>query len=169
MEVVLGIGITCAGFLGFFTLLFGTLVLIRWIRYRETLAMVERGLTPAEVPKARNGNGKGTLVWGIIVTAVGLALMCGFLAWFSVPMLTMGTMTMGDLSSVAIAGMLATPGLMVIFIGVALIIIYFVTRPEPTAEPLEETPPLAELDEPAAELLEEIPPLAELEDPTPEE
>ena len=34
------IGVICAGFVFFFAMLFGTLLLIRWFRHRERLAMI---------------------------------------------------------------------------------------------------------------------------------
>jgi hypothetical protein len=69
------------------TLFFGTMLLIifgffaymRYLRYKETLALAEKGLLrPVE-----SGNGKGALRWGIVITALGLALCLGLypLGW----------------------------------------------------------------------------------------
>lgn len=146
----LGVVIACMGFLGFFVLLFGTLLLTRWFRYKERLAMIEQGLMPAaDVVKPRNG--KGTLAWGIGIAAFGLALLCG--------LLPLGWPTrVGSTRSIASIGPILLPGLIVLFMGLALIIIYFVTRPAPASELAEEALPPAELGEtgdlPALELEE---------------
>lgn len=132
----LGIGIACAGFLGFFVLLFGTLALTRWFRHKERLAMIEQGLMPADAVKPRNG--KATLAWGIGITAFGLALLCGLLPLGSRP---------GSARPLASIGLFLLPGLIVLFMGLALVIIYFVTRPAPADEPPEEVLVPAELDE----------------------
>lgn len=146
----LGIGFSCIAFLGlgFFTLLFGTLVLVRWFRYRENLALIERGLTPADMTKARNGNGKGLLAWGIAIIAFGLALMCGLASFSGLPMLYAGDPT-GIMFPIVV--MFAMPGLLVLSIGIALVIIYYVTRPEPAAADLEAPPPPAALEAPTPE------------------
>ena len=47
---------------------------MRYLRYRETLALAEKGLVRVERMAA---NGKDTLRWGIALTAVGLALSVG--------------------------------------------------------------------------------------------
>lgn len=141
----IGFTIACMGFLGFFVLLFGTLALMRWFRHKERLAMIEQGLMPADAVKIRNG--KGTLAWGIGITAFGLALMCGLLllGW-----------RVGSARPLTSIGPILLPGLVVLFMGVALIIIYFATRPATDHEPVEETLPPAEMtpDLPALELEE---------------
>lgn len=130
-DVNISFFIICAGFIGFFVLLFGTLALMRWFRYKETLAMIERGLMPDDVVKKRNG--KGSLVWGIAITAFGLALIG------SVWLLAAARAGRDGGDSTSFVAPLMLPGLVVLFMGIALIIIYLVTRPEPAAEPLEET------------------------------
>jgi len=135
------------GFLGFFVLLFGTLALMRWFRHKERLAMIEQGLMPADAVRVRNG--KGALAWGIGITAFGLALTCGLLplGW-----------RVGSARPLTSIGPSLLPGLVVLFMGLALIIIYFVTRPAPADESLEEALLPSELDEtpdlPALELEE---------------
>jgi hypothetical protein len=63
------------------TLFFGTMLIIifgffaymRYLRYKETLALAEKGLVrPTDL-----GNGKGFLRWGIVITGLGLALCLG--------------------------------------------------------------------------------------------
>lgn len=133
----LGIAVVCAGFLGFFILLFGTLALMRWFQHKERLAMIEQGMMPADSGTPRNG--KTTLAWGIGITAFGLALLCGLLP-FSFLWAQDGNFQ----------GMLLLPGLIILFMGTALMIIYLVTRPAPVVEvPAEEIAlPRLEIGEP---------------------
>ncbi|HQZ70427.1 MAG TPA: hypothetical protein PK826_03715 [Anaerolineae bacterium] len=50
---------------------------LRYLRHRETLFLAERGLVrPLDAPRG-NGNGNSSLRWGIILTALGIALSCG--------------------------------------------------------------------------------------------
>jgi hypothetical protein len=109
--------IPCIGGLGFVTLVFGFILLMRFLAYRETLALAEKGL----VKPQRNGNNKGTLVWGIIITAVGLALILGL--WplgygFESTRFPLGF------------GPWMLLGLVPTFFGVALILVYVLTREE---------------------------------------
>ena len=68
-----------------FTLFFGKMLLIifgffgylRWMRYKETIILAEKGLLR---PENGNGKGKGTLRWGIVITALGIALCLAGLA-----------------------------------------------------------------------------------------
>ena len=58
--------------LGILVLIFGFLAFLRYMNYRETIALAEKGLTKPETK-----SGKGFLRWGIIITALGLALSIG--------------------------------------------------------------------------------------------
>lgn len=50
---------------------------LRYLRHRETLFLAERGLVrPVDAPRG-NGHGSSSLRWGIILTALGIALSCG--------------------------------------------------------------------------------------------
>lgn len=109
--------IPCIGGLGFTALVFGFILLLRFLAYRETLALAEKGL----VKPQRNGNSKSTLVWGIIITAVGLALMLGL--W----PLGYG---FGGTNFPLGFGPWMLLGLVPTFFGVALILIYVLTREE---------------------------------------
>ena len=121
----IGFAVICTGLLVFFVLLFGTLALMRWFRHKERLAMIEQGMMPADTAKPHNG--KATLAWGIGITAFGLAVLCG--------MLPLGWRAgRGFLDS----GPVLLPGLIVLFMGVALIIIHFATRPTSNDEGVEE-------------------------------
>jgi len=116
--------------LAFIALLFTLIVIMRYINYRETLAWAERGL----VRPQKQSDGKDTLRWGIVITAVGLALCVGlwpigFLAGYIYPL---------GLGPWMLIGIVPT------FFGLALILIYVltydrqkrVTPPHP-AEPAE--------------------------------
>jgi len=102
----------------FVTLLvfFGFILGMRYLKHKETIAMIEKGMLPE-----RGGDGKRTLRWGIGVTAVGLALTLGL---YSVGFMEPG----GDFPLRFGPWMLA--GLVPLFIGLALILIYYLTREE---------------------------------------
>ena len=114
----------CFTTIGFFGLLFGMLAFMRYLRFKETLALAEKGLVRA----GRTGaNGKDTLRWGVAVTAVGLALCAGlypvgFLAGSDLP-LRFGPWMLG--------------GLIPTFFGLALILIYYLTREDKKPEASE--------------------------------
>jgi hypothetical protein len=117
--------IPCAGFSIFFILIFGTIVLLRWFQHKEVLAMAEKGLLPdqyAKYLKAPRPRGRGFLVWGLVLAGLGLALVLGLLP-------------------VAINNVYMSPllllGLMPLFVGLGLLIVYFVTRKEGKAEGAE--------------------------------
>lgn len=117
--------VPCTGFVAFFVLIFGTIALLRWFQHKEVLAMAEKGLLPdqyAKYLKAPRPRGRGFLVWGLVLAGLGLALVLGLLA-------------------VAINNVYMSPllllGLMPLFIGLGLLIVYFVTRKEDKAEDAE--------------------------------
>ena len=62
----------CLGVVGSLTVIFGFLAFLRYMNYKETIALAEKGLTKPEP----NSN-KRLLRWGIIVTAIGFALTIG--------------------------------------------------------------------------------------------
>jgi hypothetical protein len=120
--------VPCAGFSIFFVLIFGTIVLLRWFQHREVLAMAEKGLLPdqyAKYLKAPRSRGRGFLVWGLVLAALGLALVAGLLP-------------------VAITNVYMSPllllGLIPLFIGLGLLIVYFVMRKEDKVEDTESSP-----------------------------
>ena len=126
--------------------IFGTIVLTRWFKHREILAMVEKGLLPEQglLPKqytryvraSRGRGGRGLLGWGVALAMLGLALMIGlwpigFAAAESYPLHF---------------GPWMLVGLIPLFIGLALLITYFVTRKEEAVAP--EAPPEEEAEVP---------------------
>jgi amino acid transporter len=113
--------VPCTGFLAFFAIIFGTLIVVRWFRHRELVAMAEKGLLPeqfAEKAAARKLGGRGFLVWGAVLTGLGIALFLGILPTAII-----------DVEDSA----LLIIGLIPLFLGLGLLIVYFVTRKEDRA------------------------------------
>ncbi len=111
--------IPCAGGLGFVALVFAFILALRFMAYRETLALAEKGLVRPR--RGGNGGGKGALIWGILFTAVGIALTLGL--W------PLGFAFGGGGSDYPLGfGPWMLIGLTPTFFGVALILIYVLTR-----------------------------------------
>jgi hypothetical protein len=64
--------IPCLGITGTLALILGFLAFLRYMNYKETIALAEKGLTR---PPASNS--KGLLRWGTVIAAIGLALSLG--------------------------------------------------------------------------------------------
>ena len=64
--------VPCISIVSILIVIFSFIALMRYISYRETLALAEKGLTRPETK-----SNKGLLRWGILVTALGLALSLG--------------------------------------------------------------------------------------------
>ena len=65
--------IPCLGVVGILAIIFGFLAFMRYMNYKETIALAEKGLTR---PESKSG-GKGLLRWGIVISALGFALSLG--------------------------------------------------------------------------------------------
>ena len=107
-----------------FLIVFGFAAFVRFLRYKETLALAERGLVR---PARTRGNGKDTLRWGVIITAVGLALCIGLYPF-------------GFLNSIGSRfplhfGPWMLLGLIPTFFGLGLILIYVLTREDKRPNP----------------------------------
>lgn len=122
--------IPCAGSLAFVGLVFGFILLMRFMAYKETLALAEKGLVK---PVRNGGNGKGALIWGIIFAAIGVALLLGL--W------PLGLMFGSNAPLGFGPWMLA--GLLPLFFGLALVLIHVLTH-----EKKREEPPAVSKDEP---------------------
>ena len=107
--------VPCAGGLLFVFLILAFIVLMRYLNYQETLKLAEKGLVK---PVSQNGNGKGALIWGILITAVGVATTIGLwpLGFMYGPSLPFGF------------GPWMLAGLLPMFFGIGLILIYVLTR-----------------------------------------
>jgi len=109
---------------------FGTIVMLRWFRHREILALAEKGLLPvwhAQQPRTS----RRLLGWGIGLAMLGVALVIGL--W---PMGLSDAMV-GHYPLGFGPWMLA--GLIPLFIGLGLVILYFIARRE-NGTPPEKTP-----------------------------
>jgi sterol desaturase/sphingolipid hydroxylase (fatty acid hydroxylase superfamily) len=107
--------VLCAGGIAFFAIFFGFFAFMRYLSYKETIALAEKGLVK---PQRSNGGGKGALVWGILITAVGLALTLGL--W------PLGAMFNPDLPFGF--GPWMVVGLIPTFFGLALVLIHVLTH-----------------------------------------
>jgi hypothetical protein len=107
----------CCGVV-FFIILFGFLAIWRYLQYRETLALAEKGLLKPDSPSGSNPNpnGKGTLRWGVITASLGLAL-------------TLGLWPLGINSHYPFGlGPWMIGGFIPLFFGLGLILIYILTK-----------------------------------------
>ena len=79
---VFGVGVVAVLFpVLLLAVIFGFIILMRYLRYKENLLMIERGLKPEVVDRgaARYATPWGRLRSGIITSFVGLALFFGLL------------------------------------------------------------------------------------------
>jgi hypothetical protein len=106
--------VICAGTVAILLVILGFIAGLRYISYRETLKLAERGL----MRPGRNGDGKDALRWGIILGALGLALCIG--------LYPLGSLFPGDYPLGFGPWMLL--GLLPLFFGLALVLIFVVTR-----------------------------------------
>jgi hypothetical protein len=117
----------------FLVAIFGTIVVLRWFRHREIMAMVEKGVLPEQYARYSRASarpqGRGMMGWGIALTALGLALMAGLWPLGFVRAGMGGPYPLGF-------GPWMLMGLIPLFIGLALLIIYYLTRKEEKDEAL---------------------------------
>ena len=108
--------VPCLSIVSILIVIFGFIAFMRYINYRETLGLAERGLAR---PETKTGS-KGLLRWGIIVTALGLALSLGlyFVGFDSAQNypLHLGPWMLG--------------GFVPLFLGLGLILSHFLTQKE---------------------------------------
>ncbi len=93
----------------------GFLAFLRYMSYKETIALAEKGLT-----KSESKSNKPLLRWGIVVTALGLAL-------------TVGLYTAGFDSSSNYPlhlGPWMLGGFVPLFLGIGLVLIHYLTEKE---------------------------------------
>jgi hypothetical protein len=99
----------CAGGLVAFLIVFGLIAFLRYLRHKEIIALAEQGLPYPE----NAGNGKDMLRWGISIVAIGLALIAGV---FPMAMQNAWALTL--------------IGLIPLFFGLALLLVYVLTQME---------------------------------------
>jgi hypothetical protein len=105
--------IPCFGIVGTLAVIFSFLAFLRYMNYRETIALAEKGLTRPEPSPS-----KGMLRWGILITALGLALtvglyVAGYNSAASYP-LHLGPWMLG--------------GLVPLFLGLGLVLLHYLTE-----------------------------------------
>jgi len=103
----------CLAFVGALFLIFGFLAFLRYMNYKETISLAEKGFSR---PERRTGT--GFLRWGILITALGLALSIGlypigFSTGYDYP-LHLGPWMLG--------------GFVPLFLGLGLILLHVLTR-----------------------------------------
>jgi uncharacterized protein DUF6249 len=110
--------VPCISIVSILLVIFGFIAFLRYMNYRETLTLAEKGLTRPERLEAKNG--KGLLRWGVLVTALGIALslglyFVGFASAENYP-LHLGPWMLG--------------GFVPLFLGLGLILSHFLTQKE---------------------------------------
>jgi hypothetical protein len=103
--------------------IFGTIVALRWFKHREIMAMVEKGIVPQHYDTPPRRNGRALLAWGIVMAALGLALVAGL--W----PIGFARADMGSRYPLNF-GPWMLMGLIPFAFGLALLIIYFILRKE---------------------------------------
>jgi hypothetical protein len=107
--------VPCLSIVSILLVIFGFFAFLRYMNYKETLALAEKGLTKPETK-----SGKGLLRWGILVTALGFALTIGlyFIGFGSADIypLHLGPWMLG--------------GFVPLFLGLGLILSHFLTQKE---------------------------------------
>ncbi len=106
--------VPCLSIVSVLLVIFGFLAFLRYMNYRETLALAEKGLTR---PEKKSGS-RGFLRWGILITALGFALTLGlyFIGFGSADVypLHLGPWMLG--------------GFVPLFLGIGLILIHVLTE-----------------------------------------
>ena len=108
--------VPCISIVSVLLVIFGFIAFLRYMNYRETIALAERGLSRPERTEAKDS--KGLLRWGVIVTALGVALSVGlypigFATGYDYP-LHLGPWMLG--------------GFVPLFLGLGLILLHVLTR-----------------------------------------
>ena len=105
----------CLGIVGSLTIIFGFLAFLRYMNYKETIALAEKGLTKPETK-----SNKRLLRWGIVITSLGLAFTIGlYLAGFDsadIYPLHLGPWMLG--------------GFVPLFLGLGLVLLHYLTERE---------------------------------------
>lgn len=110
--------INCLSVILVFALALGFIAVMRYFSYRETLALAEKGLVRPP------GSGRNALRWGILLLAIGLALGLG--------LYPLGFNPGNAAENVPLRlGPWMVFALVPAFVGIALIVIYRVTRETP--------------------------------------
>lgn len=136
----------CLGPLAFFVVLFGFIVVMRYLNYRETMALAEKGL--ARPPRS---DGKDTLRWGIVIAGLGLALCVGL---YPIGLVGGSRFPLG-------LGPWLLAGFIPMFFGLSLVLIYVLTREEKKPEAGDKTRGNGNGNGPEIKTIEPPPPAAQ--------
>jgi hypothetical protein len=111
----------CIAFVTVLLVVFGFLAYNRYLRHKEIMLLAEKGLP---YPQVSTGNGHAALRWGIVITAIGMALLIG-----------LAPAALSGRWSILLLALVPT------FFGLSLTLIYVLTRKEqPKEQPKEEKP-----------------------------
>lgn len=107
--------IPCLGAVAALAIIFGFLAFLRYMNYKETITLAEKGLPRPEVK-----SGKSLLRWGIVIAGIGFALSLGlypigFSSGENYP-LHLGPWMLG--------------GFVPLFLGLSLILLHYLTEKE---------------------------------------
>ncbi|KAA3648629.1 MAG: hypothetical protein DWQ07_00070 [Chloroflexi bacterium] len=128
--------VACFFVIGFiFIMIFGFAAYIRWLRHKEIIELAERGLVKA--PQS-DDYGRGTLRWGIVIAALGLALCAALYPIGFLPSDFDGARVAVGSHFPLYFGPWMAVGLLPTAFGLALILIYTITKREEKAEAKEE-------------------------------
>ena len=97
---------------------FGFAAFMRYLKYKETIALAERGL----LRESRKKHNQDTLSWGILIAFIGLGL-------------TIGSIFLGS-------GVVIILGTVPAFFGLGLIVIYYVKKEENKQEEERDDDPI---------------------------
>lgn len=109
------IGVVLLSFAVIILIPFGYAAYSRHLRHKETLSMIEKGII--EPPSTQNG--KDSLRWGIVLTAIGIALCIGIYPFGYLVKNSVFPLNFGPWMLV---------GLLPTFFGLALITVYYALR-----------------------------------------
>jgi hypothetical protein len=106
---------------------FGFFAFVRYLRYKETIALAERGL----LRPSRQRRSRDTLRWGIIITMLGIGLTCG--------LIPAGFLIDGGTGEVPLGlGPWLLIGILPVCFGLALIIIHVTNKDEESEDVVED-------------------------------
>jgi hypothetical protein len=118
-DSFIGLSISCF-FIVATLVFFGFFAFLRYMRYKETITLAEKGL----VHPGYGPNGKGTLRWGIAFTGLGIALCMGLypIGW------AFGSSFPLHFGPWMLAGLIPA------FFGLSLVAIYYLTSDKKSSE-----------------------------------
>ena len=103
----------CLGIVGSLIVIFSLLAFMRYMKYKETIALAEKGFTTPE-----SESNKTLLRWGILITALGLALTIGL---YSIGFASADTYPLH-------LGPWMLGGLIPLFLGLGLVLLHYLTE-----------------------------------------